>query len=100
MFTRLKAAMVLLLLCVAGLSQDGTKSIKSEEYLDRRPESSKTESSSPGSSIRSRTGVRSHVYTVDKNFPVGVPPRDQEYVRLGVTVWRFGPDQCAIPNCP
>jgi hypothetical protein len=87
---------------MAILGQDGTKSIKSEEYLGKRPESSKAEAPSPSSPARNqqRSSPRSHVYTVDKNFPVGLPPRDQEYVRIGVTMWRFSPNQCAIPNCP
>jgi hypothetical protein len=90
------------MLSIAILGQDGTKSIKSEEYLAKRPESSNAEARSQSSPARNqqRPATRSHVYTVDKNFPVGPPPRDQEYVRIGVTIWRFSPNQCAIPNCP
>jgi hypothetical protein len=102
MFRRTYSVVVLLMLCVATLAQDGTKSIKSEEYLAKRPETSRAEPRSQNSQLRNkqRPGARSQVYTVDKNFPVGPPPPDQEYVRIGVTIWRFGPNQCAIPNCP
>lgn len=97
---------VLLMLCIAGVGQDGTKSIKSEEYLKTRPESSKAETGSQSSSGRNakgnqpRSGARSHIYEADKNFAVGPAPRAHEYVRIGLTIWRFGPSQCAIPNCP
>jgi hypothetical protein len=102
MFRRTYSVVVLLTLSIAILGQDGTKSIKSEEYLVKRPESSNAETRSQSSPARNqqRPGARSHVYTVDRNFPVGPPPRDQEYVRIGVTIWRFSPNQCAIPNCP
>lgn len=102
MLRRSYSLVVLLILSIVILGQDGSKSIKSEEYLAKRPESSNTEvrsQSSPGPN-QPRPGPRSHVYTVDKNFPVEPPPRDQEYVRIGVTIWRFSPSQCAIPNCP
>jgi len=102
MFLRIYTVVVLLMLCIAVTGQD--KSIKSEEYLNKRPEGSKAEPETRGSTGRSNKGnrpqSRSHVYSVDKNFPDGPPPRDQEYVRIGVTIWRFGPSQCAIPNCP
>jgi hypothetical protein len=96
------SVIVLLILSIAILGQDGTKSIKSEEYLGKRPETSTAETRGQSSPVRNqqRPAARSHVYTVDKNFPVGPPPRDQEYVRIGVTIWRFSPTQCAIPNCP
>jgi hypothetical protein len=41
-----------------------------------------------------------YVYSVDQDFPKGPPPVGQEYVRIGVTIWRFSPGQCPIPNCP
>jgi len=106
MLRRICSFVVLLTLCIAGVGQDGTKSIKSEEYLKTRPESSKTETGLQSSSGRntkgnqSRSGVRSHIYTADKNFAVGPPPRAHEFVRIGLTIWRFSPGQCAIPNCP
>jgi hypothetical protein len=81
----------------SAMAQDGTKSIKSEEYLDKRPQSSKSEAGSQASATRK---TRPFVYAVDKNFPDGPAPRGQEFVRIGVTIWRFGPMQCAIPNCP
>ena len=102
MLRRAYSIVVLLIISLVILGQDGTKSIKSEEYLDKRPESSNAEVRKQGSPARNqqRPNPRSHVYTVDGSFPVGPPPRDQEYVRIGVTIWRFSPSQCAIPNCP
>jgi hypothetical protein len=96
------SVVVLLIVSIAILGQDGAKSIKSEEYLAKRPESSNAGVRAQSSRARNqqRPAPRSHVYTLDKNFPVGPPPRDQEYVRIGVTIWRFSPSQCAIPNCP
>ncbi|HEX5885010.1 MAG TPA: hypothetical protein VFY67_10775 [Pyrinomonadaceae bacterium] len=97
--------LVLLTLCAAGLGQDGTKSIKSEEYLTKRPASSNPDTRAQGlvtrgGGNRSQPATRSHVYSVDKSFPGGPPPRDQEYVRIGVTIWRFSAGQCPIPDCP
>jgi hypothetical protein len=101
MLRRSYSVVVLLILSIAILGQDGSKSIKSEEYVGKRPESSSAEARAQTSPARNQQRpTRSHVYTVDKNFPVGPPPRDQEYLRLGVTIWRFSPSQCAIPNCP
>lgn len=102
MLRRGYSVVVLLIFSIAILGQDGSKSIKSEEYLGKRPEASNIETRGQSSPVRNQTrpATRSHVYTVDKNFPIGPPPRDQEYVRIGVTIWRFSPTQCAIPNCP
>jgi hypothetical protein len=87
---------------MATSGQNGTKSIKSEEYLAKRPESSPAEVRPQRSPVRKQQSptTRSHVYQVDNNFPVGPPAHDHEYVRIGVTVWRFSPTRCAIPNCP
>jgi len=46
------------------------------------------------------SGPPSFVYIVDKNFPEGPPPRNYEYVRMGVTIWRLSPSQCPILDCP
>lgn len=106
MLHRISAVLFLLMLCSVGIGQDGSRSIKSEEYLNKRPEGSRSDTKAQSSSTRDDrgnrpgTGSRSHVYSVDKNFPDGPPPRNQEYVRIGVTIWRFSPGQCAIPNCP
>lgn len=104
MFRKVYSFSLLLTLCAAGVCQDGSKSIKSEEYLTKRPESSNLDTRGPGSPMRSgdrsQPAGRSHVYSVDKSFPGGPPPRDQEYVRVGVTIWRYGPSQCPIPDCP
>jgi hypothetical protein len=106
MFRKLHLVLLLSTFYIVVVGQDGTKSIKSEEYLNKRPENSKVETRSQSSSTqndrtnRLRTAARSHVYAVDKNFPVGPPANDKEYVRLGVTIWRFSPTQCAIPDCP
>ena len=102
MFRKVYSFLVLLTLCTAGMGQDGTKSIKSEEYLNKRPESStlETRGAFTRSGNRQQSAGRAQTYTVDKSFPGGLPPRDQEYVRLGVTIWRFNAGQCPIPNCP
>jgi hypothetical protein len=89
------------------------KSIKSEEYLNKRPEAmggtlrndtsrepkrnKATMNRSPVS--RGQTGRDHLVYVVDKDFPLGIPPKGIEYVRLGVTIWRLTPTQCPIPGC-
>lgn len=108
MFRKVYSFLVLLMLCSASVGQD--KSIKSEEYLTKRPESIKPDMRAPGEltrggvnrqqSGRQQSGSRARVYSVDKNFPVGPPPREQEYVRIGVTIWRFSAAQCPIPDCP
>ena len=104
MLRKVYSLLVLLTLCGASVGQDGSKSIKSEEYLTKRPESSKPDMKAPGELMRGgksqQSGGRAHVYSVDKNFPVGPPPREQEYVRIGVTIWRFSAGQCPIPDCP
>ena len=104
-------------------AQEGSKSIKSEEYLAKRPTeapaggvagpsatSTTTKRPPAGNSERSgrdRSGASpkkpsagSFAYTVDKSFPEGPAPRNYEYVRLGVTIWRLSPSQCQIQNCP
>jgi hypothetical protein len=109
-----------------GLAQDGSKTIKSEEYLGARPEDNaikvtsssasgaqakapaKGKKSKPPTAARSKqeppakagATAESFVYVVDKNFPEGPPSRDYEYVRLGVTIWRLSASQCPIPDCP
>lgn len=104
MFRKVYSFLIVLMVCAAAAGQDGTKSIKSEEYLTKRPESSNPDTRAAGlltrSGNRSQAASRSHVYSVDKNFSGGPPPRDQEYVRVGVTIWRYGPSQCPIPDCP
>jgi len=102
------------------VAQEGSKSIKSEEYLAKRP--ADTAGGAAGSSANSQTAKRplpagrgnardrsgspaktdpgSFAYIVDKSFPEGLPPRNYEYVRLGVTLWRLSPSQCPIQNCP
>ncbi len=102
-------------------AQEGSKSIKSEEYLTKRPAEApgggKLESSAvtpsgqvgkrntkarqqPGNSAGASKKPGSFVYLVEKDFPEGVPPRDFEYVRIGVTIWKLSPAQCPIQNCP
>ena len=110
MFRKRYLLLVLLTLCGASMGQDGSKTIKSEEYLTKRPESVNPDTRAQGEltrggvnrqqSGRPQSGGRARVYSVDKNFPVGPPPREQEYVRIGVTIWRFSPAQCPIPDCP
>jgi hypothetical protein len=41
-----------------------------------------------------------NVYLVTQGFPQGPPPGGQEYARIGVTIWRLGPNQCQISDCP
>lgn len=106
------------------LAQEGSKSIKSEEYLAKRPvetpgggaANSSANALKPirpqvgkaNSGGRQRSGkpaepnqpAPSFVYIVDKNFPEGPPPRNYEYVRIGVTIWRLSASQCPIQNCP
>ncbi len=111
---------VILICGTFALAQEGSKSIKSEEYLAKRPADAAggvagSSANSPtikrpltgsrgnardksGTPVRPNPG--SFVYIVDKNFPEGVPPRNYEYVRLGVTIWRLSPSQCPIQNCP
>lgn len=110
--------------CSLNSAQEGSKSIKSEEYLAKRPAdapgggaaSSSANASKvtrPVAGNRNNTGRSksgkvtqpgqappSFVYIVDKNFPEGPPPRNYEYVRMGVTVWRLSPSQCPIQDCP
>ena len=104
MVRKVCSILVLLMLCAAAVGQDGTRSIKSEEYLTKRPESSKSDTRAQGvltrGGNRPQSAGRSHVYSVEKDFPGGPPPRDQEYVRIGVTIWRFSMSQCPIPDCP
>lgn len=99
-----KVYSLLILLTLFGVSVGQDKSIRSEEYLTKRPESSKPDLKAQGELMRGgnrqQSPGRAHVYSVDKNFPVGPPPREQEYVRIGVTIWRFSAGQCAIPDCP
>jgi len=109
--------------CLLVSAQEGSKSIKSEEYLAKRPadisggqagasanapkgqrqpggnknNAGQRESGKPA---KTRDPAPSFVYIVDKDFPVGPPPRNYEYVRIGMTVWRFSPNQCPIPDCP
>jgi hypothetical protein len=108
----------------ANLAQEGSKSIKSEEYLAKRPTDTPagglagSSANSPttkrpaagtsgaggrersGASARNKPASGSFVYIVDKSFPEGPPPRNYEYVRIGVTIWRLSPSQCPIQNCP
>ncbi len=110
--------------CSVNSAQEGSKSIKSEEYLEKRPaetpgggaagSSAKvSQSTRPVAGNKSNSGRRkpgkdtqipqtmpSFVYLVDKDFPEGPPPRNYEYVRMGVTIWRLSPSQCPIPDCP
>ncbi len=110
--------------CCLNSAQEGSKSIKSEEYLAKRPAETPgggmTSSSANVSKVtrpvagnRNNSGGRksgaaaqmsqappSFVYIVDKNFPEGPPPRNYEYVRMGVTIWRLSPSQCPILDCP
>jgi hypothetical protein len=106
------------------LAQDGSKSIKSEEYLTKRPaetsgggvagssandpKATQPQVGNKNSGGRQRSGratqatepATSLVYIVDKNFPEGPPPHNYDYVRMGVTIWRLSPIQCPIQNCP
>ena len=55
----------------------------------------------PGPNMRANElGSSDFAYSVDKNFPQGPPPPGQEYVRIGVTIWRFSPSQCPLEDCP
>jgi hypothetical protein len=107
-------------------AQDGSKSIKSEEYLTKRPaeapgggaatsaanspttRGSQVGNRASGGGARERSGKAAQpsqpasqfVYVVDKSFPEGPPPRNYEYVRIGVTIWRLSPNQCPIQDCP
>jgi hypothetical protein len=113
--------LIVLILGFWGISpaQEGSKSIKSEEYLTERPTGTasggKTSSSAvttprpQGANNRARPKpgrpaqagpTSSFVYLVDKDFPEGPPPRNFEYVRVAVTIWRLSPTQCPIQNCP
>lgn len=107
-------------MCAFNSAQEGSKSIKSEEYVGKRPAetpgggsagSSADVSKStrpvnnpgrqnPGKGKQPRQPVPSFVYVVDKNFPEGPPPRNYEYVRMGVTIWRLSPSECPIADCP
>jgi hypothetical protein len=109
--------------CSLNFAQEGSKSIKSEEYLAKRPETpvggaagssanaskvtrpvaGNRKNSGPqksGKALQTSQTAPSFVYIVDKDFPEGPPPRNYEYVRMGVTVWRLSPSQCPIPDCP
>lgn len=108
--------------CSLNSAQEGSKSIKSEEYLGKRPAETPAggaagSTANVSNATRPVTGKRnnsgrqnqptqgsqkapSFAYIVDKNFPEGSPPRNFEYVRMGVTIWRFSPSQCPIPDCP
>lgn len=113
--------LVVLCLCSLAAAQDGSKSIKSEEYLAKRPaeiQGGRTSASAnvagkrqrgnknnsgrrePGKTTKPSEPAPSFVYIVDKDFPEGPPPRNYEYVRLGMTIWRLSPTQCPIPDCP
>lgn len=48
----------------------------------------------------SQSSSSEFAYSVDRNFPQGSPPRGQEYVRIGVTIWRLSPGECPIQDCP
>jgi hypothetical protein len=120
--------LLLLIILICGTysinsAQEGSKSIKSEEYLAKRPadtsggrvdtsanvpkdqrpvggnknNSGRRESRKP---TKTRETAPSFVYIVDKDFPDGPPPRNYEYVRMGMTIWRLSPTQCPIPDCP
>lgn len=104
------------------LAQEGSKSIKSEEYLLKRDEPaggvSRGSSANASKTSRPQAGPRNAktqrpnnpvkvsptgaplVYIVDKNFPEGPAPRNYEYVSMGVTIWRLSPNECPIQNCP
>jgi len=110
--------------CSITSAQEGSKSIKSEEYLAKRPaetpggggagsfandskakhplagnrNNSNQQKSDKTSQIRQKAPP--FVYIVDKDFPEGPPPRNFEYVRMGMTIWRLSPSQCPIPDCP
>lgn len=110
--------------CSLNSAQEGSKSIKSEEYLGKRPaetpgggaagssanvskvtrpvtgNKNNSGRQKPGKAAPMNQTAPSFVYIVDKNFPEGPPPRDYEYVRMGVTIWRLSPSQCPIPDCP
>jgi hypothetical protein len=110
--------------CSLNSAQEGSKSIKSEEYLAKRPaeapgggaagsSANVSKVTRPVAGNRNNSGRRksgtttqmgqappSFVYIVDKSFPEGPPPRNYEYVRMGVTVWRLSPSQCPIQDCP
>src|SRR5882672_1092832 len=110
--------------CSLNSAQEGSKSIKSEEYLAKRPaetpgggavssSANVSKGTRAGAGNRNNSGPRksgtaaqisqappSFLYTVDKNFPEGPPPRNYEYVRVGVTIWRLSPSQCPIQDCP
>lgn len=111
-------------ICSLNSAQEGSKSIKSEEYLVKRPAEASgggaagssanvSNDTRPGAGKRNNSGRQkstkatpisqtapSFVYIVDKEFPEGPPPRNFEYVRMGVTIWRLSPSQCPIQDCP
>jgi len=110
--------------CSLNSAQEGSKSIKSEEYLAKRPaeapgggaagsSANVSKVTRPVAGKRNNSGQQksdkatqisqtapSFVYIVDKSFPEGPPPRNFEYVRMGVTIWRLSPSQCPIQDCP
>jgi hypothetical protein len=108
--------------CSLNSAQEGSKSIKSEEYLAKRPADSSggrvaasanaPKGQRPAGGNKNNSGRQdsgkppktretpSFVYIVDKDFPDGPPPRNYEYVRMGMTIWRLSPTQCPIPDCP
>jgi|GEM_PF-1567830 len=110
--------------CSLNSAQEGSKSIKSEEYMGKRPaetpaggaagsSANVSKSTRPVAGNKNNTGRQkpgkatpmsqtapSFVYIVDKDFPEEPPPRNYEYVRMGVTIWRLSPSQCPIQDCP
>lgn len=125
--TRIFLWLLMILICGAfslNSAQEGSKSIKSEEYLAKRPaeapaggpagssanvskvtrpvagNSSNSGRQKSGKATQISQAAPSFAYVVDKNFPEGPPPRNYEYVRMGVTIWRLSPSQCPIQDCP
>lgn len=115
---QLTTAFVLILIC-SPIVVCQEKSIKSEEYLTKRPENvqpmggtlsgpsskpqpgpKKVSPKKPGPTRVQQARSNELVYVVDNKFPVGPAPSGNEFVRLGVTTWKLSATECQIPDCP
>ena len=65
----------------------------------KNPPTSPPLQSAPAGPPEAKT-QQQNVYVVSQDFPQGAPPVGQEYARMGVTIWRLGPNQCPISDCP
>lgn len=71
----------------------------------RLPEANKAQNKAQSATRKARgpnpvNQVTPNRYQVDRNFKQGPPARGEEHAVIGVTIWRMGPEQCPIQNCP